>query len=68
LVVAYPRTGELDVDGIRRCCDSELADFKRPRYLVHAGEPLPRNALGKVTKGVLRQKFRALPPDAVVLR
>jgi len=36
-----------------------LADYKRPR-LVHVGDALPRNALGKVVRAELRSALPCL--------
>jgi malonyl-CoA/methylmalonyl-CoA synthetase len=39
-------------------CKDRLASFKKPRRVVFA-EALPRNALGKVQKHVLRERLQA---------
>ena len=38
---------------------SEMANFKVPRY-IEVVEVLPRNAIGKVQKFILREKARAI--------
>jgi acyl-CoA synthetase (AMP-forming)/AMP-acid ligase II len=50
-----------------QACKTSLADYKRPRYAVVLDEPLPKNSLGKVMKGELRERFRVPPDDAVRL-
>jgi acyl-CoA synthetase (AMP-forming)/AMP-acid ligase II len=45
--------GALDRDGLLLWCRGQLASFKAPRE-VHVVESLPRNAMGKVQKNLLR--------------
>ena len=59
---------ELDVEVLKTRCRQELADYKRPRYLVDYGRPLPRTYSGKVLKWQLRQDFASAPSDAVWLK
>jgi acyl-CoA synthetase (AMP-forming)/AMP-acid ligase II len=40
-------------------CGREMASFKKPSSFVVLEGDLPRNALGKVTKPVLRQRYGA---------
>ena len=47
--------GDPDVESLNDLATRELASFKRPRH-VHIVEALPRNALGKVVRGVLRSR------------
>ncbi len=49
------RRGELDEEGLVGWCREEMANFKVPRRVVWV-DALPRNALGKVTKFVLRER------------
>jgi fatty-acyl-CoA synthase len=35
-----------------------LADFKVPRYIVFETEPLPRLATQKISKPILREKYK----------
>jgi malonyl-CoA/methylmalonyl-CoA synthetase len=53
-VVAYV-VGDPDLDSLRERADAELAPFKRPRE-VRLVPSLPRNALGKVMRGALRER------------
>ena len=47
----------LDADELRAFCRARLADYKVPEFVTIATEPLPRNALGKVQKHVLRRRI-----------
>ena len=58
----------IDVDALVSTCLSELADYKRPRYLVANGGPLPRNVSGKLVKPQLREKYATAPAAAVDLK
>ncbi|MEX1105120.1 MAG: AMP-binding protein, partial [Ilumatobacteraceae bacterium] len=49
---------ELDVDAVRAACRAHLAPFKVPKR-VHVVDALPRNAMGKVEKAVLRRTYSA---------
>jgi acyl-CoA synthetase (AMP-forming)/AMP-acid ligase II len=53
-VVAYV-VGDPDLDSLHELAAAELAPFKRPRE-VRLVPALPRNALGKVVRGELRQR------------
>jgi acyl-CoA synthetase (AMP-forming)/AMP-acid ligase II len=50
----------LDVDGLRAFARTRLADYKSPRHVTFVDE-LPRNAIGKVRKRVLRDTLGARP-------
>jgi len=41
----------------------EIANFKVPKH-VHIVEALPRNAMGKVQKSVLREMFSGKPVNS----
>jgi fatty-acyl-CoA synthase len=58
IVKAMPDT-ELSTDAITRTCRDQLADFKRPHYLVWRESPLPRGMSGKVLKRELREEYAA---------
>ena len=55
VVAVVVADGELDPDVVLGSC-AGLARFKRPRRLVVVDE-LPRNAMGKVQKAVLRRQL-----------
>ncbi len=50
--------GEIDERDIISYCRQHLAHYKVPRSVVFG--PLPKTATGKVLKGVLRQRAKAL--------
>jgi len=50
-----PRDDTVTAENIRRFCAERMADYKVPEIVELVKEPLPRNANGKVQKGVLRQ-------------
>jgi malonyl-CoA/methylmalonyl-CoA synthetase len=49
----------LDESSIQNALAKKLAKFKLPKRVIFAGE-LPRNAMGKVQKNLLREKFANL--------
>ena len=52
--VAYVVTEPgVDLDALRDCCAASLASFKTPRA-VHRVDALPRNAMGKLQKHLLK--------------
>lgn len=60
VVAVVVRTGTaLGEDAILGAIAGQLARFKQPRRIVFA-EALPRNAMGKVQKAVLREQFAGL--------
>lgn len=60
IAVLVPRSGQQpDLDEIRAACGRELARFKHPKRLIPV-DSLPRNAMGKVQKNVLRDQYMRL--------
>ena len=58
--VIVPEPGaELDPDEIRTALSGTLAKFKQPKHLT-LRDALPRNAMGKVQKNVLRDELKAV--------
>ncbi|MGI9625066.1 MAG: acyl-CoA synthetase [Acidimicrobiales bacterium] len=57
LVRALPET-TLEATSIASICRDNLADYKRPRYIVIRDEPLPRGMSGKVLKRELRDEYQ----------
>jgi len=49
---------EFDESAAKQILKKELANYKVPKFFVIADE-LPRNAMGKVQKNVLRERFQA---------
>jgi malonyl-CoA/methylmalonyl-CoA synthetase len=60
VAVVVPAAGEHPTEtDIVDACKTALADFKVPKRVVFVGE-IPRNAMGKVQKNVLREQFAGL--------
>jgi malonyl-CoA/methylmalonyl-CoA synthetase len=56
-IVVVVRDGEtIDERAMIRSLKDEIAPFKVPKR-VHVVDELPRNAMGKVQKNVLRERF-----------
>lgn len=45
-----------------------LAGFKQPRFAIVNDSPLPRTFSGKLAKAVLRERFAAVPENAITLK
>ena len=58
-IIVSDDSGLLDLDQIARSASKSLAKFKLPRKLIVV-DNLPRNAMGKVQKNVLRNRFESL--------
>ncbi|MFC4313845.1 class I adenylate-forming enzyme family protein [Steroidobacter flavus] len=58
----------LDVSKLKECCLRELADYKRPKYVLDHGKPLPRTISGKILKRELRHDYPTAPASATSLR
>jgi len=56
-VLAPKNDAALDRDTIQASLSDTLAKFKQPKK-VHVLEVLPRNAMGKIQKNMLREQFR----------
>ena len=57
-----PATGRLtDLAAALQFLADRLADYKRPRLLTVVHDPLPRNAMGKLDKKVLRARVAPAP-------
>ncbi len=56
---ARPGVGALDPKQINAFCREHLADYKCPRHVVFVDE-LPKNAMAKILKHDLRQRYRGL--------
>jgi malonyl-CoA/methylmalonyl-CoA synthetase len=56
-VVAKESGAELDEQSIAKALEAEIAAFKRPKRIYFV-EALPRNAMGKIQKNVLRENCR----------
>jgi fatty-acyl-CoA synthase len=58
LVVVYCGDNVVAPKDIIAHCDRRLANFKVPRYVAFEKEPLPRVSTGKISKPVLRQRYK----------
>lgn len=57
--LAVVHTGvDIEVTRLIEHCNRHLADYKVPRYVVFEADPLPRLATGKISKRVLKEKYR----------
>ncbi len=64
IAVVVPRAGaSLDPDAITRALKAKIANFKVPKAVFVVAE-LPRNAMGKVQKNLLREQHAALFAEA----
>jgi fatty-acyl-CoA synthase len=57
LAVVYGRE-PIDIKALIAHCNERLADFKVPRYVALENEPLPRLATQKISKPILREKYK----------
>jgi malonyl-CoA/methylmalonyl-CoA synthetase len=58
IAVVVPKSGVvLNEDRVARAISGQLANYKRPKHIVITAE-LPLNAMGKVQKNVLRERYR----------
>ncbi len=56
VAVVWQDAGRLELEELRSWCRNRLSAYKIPRRLIVA-DPLPRNAMGKVTKPSLLKLF-----------
>ena len=49
------RDDALREEDVKAWCGERLADYKIPDFVTLSGEPLPRNANGKIVKRALRE-------------
>ncbi len=61
-------TRPVDMAALKARCRAELADYKRPHFLVQHGAPLPRTVSGKILKRDLRKHYDRAPDDALSLK
>jgi acyl-CoA synthetase (AMP-forming)/AMP-acid ligase II len=50
------RDSDLSEEDVRAFCRMQIADYKMPEFVTIGTEPLPRNALGKLQKHLLRRR------------
>ncbi|KAA9156737.1 long-chain fatty acid--CoA ligase [Amycolatopsis acidicola] len=58
----------VDVPALRSALVTELADYKRPRYLIDNTGPLPRTLSGKIQKTELRKQYPGAPAGSLDLK
>lgn len=58
LAIVHGDSARLSVAAIVAHCDQHLANYKVPRYVAIEPEPLPRVSSGKISKPLLREKFK----------
>jgi malonyl-CoA/methylmalonyl-CoA synthetase len=58
IVTMNPGAAPLNADAVRTTLKETLANYKVPKMIVVA-DALPRNAMGKVQKNLLRAEYRA---------
>lgn len=56
--IIAPSDGTLDQAAVIAHCESQLSDYKVPRYVVLRDTPLPRLPSGKLDKPTIRQEYR----------
>lgn len=58
LAVIFGNRQRLTIPAIIEHCNRQLANYKVPRYVVLASDPLPRLPSGKISKPALREKYQ----------
>lgn len=58
-VVVSQKPGELDEVSVLKALEGRLAKFKLPKRVFFVDD-LPRNAMGKVQKNLLRQEYASI--------
>jgi fatty-acyl-CoA synthase len=67
-IIAYTNGAVLSPEAVLEACVATLADYKMPRYLVVAEQPLPRNMSGKILKRDLKLRYADLALTATPIR
>lgn len=67
MVVAHG-AAEPDIATLKERCLRQLADYKRPHFVLDYGRPLPRTVSGKIVKRDLRNEYPAAPARATRLK
>lgn len=55
--VVYHGPAEVDVQALIAHCNTNLSNYKVPRYVAYSAEPLPRLATGKLSKPAVRAQY-----------
>jgi fatty-acyl-CoA synthase len=56
-LVVYHGPAEIDVAALISYCNTNLSNYKVPRYVAFSAEPLPRLATGKLSKPAVRERY-----------
>lgn len=57
--IVYLKNGSMDTSELKGFCAGLLSDYKVPDFVTFVGEPLPRNAAGKILKRQLSRELVA---------
>ncbi|GAA4546681.1 class I adenylate-forming enzyme family protein [Pseudonocardia xishanensis] len=66
-MLVVPDVSRVDVAELAAHVGEVLADYRRPKWIVGTGAPLPRTLGGKILKRDIRASYPEVPPDAVPL-
>lgn len=66
-MLVVPDLSQVDVDELGAHVSTVLADYRRPKWIVGTGAPLPRTLGGKLLKREIRASYPEVPPEAVPL-
>lgn len=55
--VVYHGAAEVDVAALIDHCNTNLSNYKVPRYVAFSADPLPRLATGKLSKPAVRERY-----------
>ena len=56
-LVVYHGPAEVDVAALIAHCNTNLSNYKVPRYVAYSADPLPRLATGKLSKPAIRETY-----------
>lgn len=56
-MIVYHGPAEVDVAALVAHCETQLSNYKVPRYVAYSADPLPRLATGKLSKPAVRQLY-----------
>jgi fatty-acyl-CoA synthase len=66
-MLVVPDLSRVDVPALAAEVHTVLADYRRPKWIVGTGGPLPRTLGGKILKREIRATYPEVPPHAVPL-
>ena len=67
-MLVVPSVERVDIASLGEVIRTRLADYRRPKWLVGAGAPLPRTMSGKVLKREIRKLYAEVPDSALKLK